>query len=117
MRPRRKDVPAAVLRLIAAWPAADEIDRHVAAGGAGSAPHPDAVPYGWLKWKLRSAVPGEEHAIYNALRRTVDRMCEDGALEAWRFTDNNHYAWVLLQKSVTELPAAIDQVLESERVF
>lgn len=106
-RPRREDVPAAVLQLIAAWPAADEIDRHIATEGAGLAPHPDAVPYRWLKWKLRSIVSGEEHATYNGLRRTVDRMCADGSMKAWRFTATGHYAWlVLLHKSVTKPQAA-----------
>lgn len=103
-RPRSEDVPAAVHELLVAWAAADTIDRSIATRKHGAAPDPAAVPYGWLKWKLRSKIRrrGTEQAVYNALRRTVARMEEAGEVQTWVFTDTGRYAWVLLRISVTE---------------
>ena len=104
-RPRRADVPDAVCSLLASWPQADDISRSVASYHLGAPPTPDAVPYRWLTWQLRKKVRGEDHAIYNALRRTIGRMDAAGEVITYSFTDNGHYAWivpVLLQKSVTK---------------
>lgn len=105
-RPRREDVPAAVRELIVAWATADDIDRRIASRNHGAPPDPEAVPYGWLKWKLRSMVRrcDTEQATYNALRRTIDRMEEAGEISCWWFQDTGRCAWVLLQKSVTKPP-------------
>lgn len=104
-RPRREDVPAAVRELIAAWATADRIDRSVASRKHGAPPDPDAVPYGWLKWKVRNMLykrDQSEQAVYNALRRTISRMESAGELQTWVFTDTGRYAWVLLRISVTK---------------
>lgn len=104
-RPRREDVPAAVRELLAAWAGADAIDRSIAAHNHGAPPDSAAVPYGWLKWKLRNMLyrrDQSEQAIYNALRRTIDRMEAAGEIATWVFTDTGHYAWVLLHVSVTK---------------
>lgn len=104
-RPRREDVPAAVRALLAAWSTADAIDRSVASRNHGEPPDPAAVPYGWLKWKLRGMVGTRrqtEQAVYNALRRTIARMEAAGECSVWVFTDTGRYAWVLLRINVTE---------------
>ena len=103
-RPRREDVPAAVRELIAAWATADDIDRRIATRNHGDPPDPEAVPYSWLKWKIRGMVRRcqSEQATYNALRRTIDRMESAGEVQTWVFTDTGRYAWVLLQISVTK---------------
>ena len=102
-RPRRNDVPKAVHTLLESWHQADDIDRRVASRNHGQAPETEAVPYGWLTWKIRRACKGEEHAIYNALRRTIGRMEAAGEVKTYRFVDNGHYAWiVLLRISVTK---------------
>lgn len=102
-RPRREDVPAAVLALLAEWATTDDINRRIAARNHNAPPDPAAVPYGWLKWQLRKRVRrGTDQAVYNALRRTIDRMESAGEIACWWFQDTGRCAWVLLQKSVTK---------------